>query len=52
MLKSWCFSNRKEKAKQLLDGVVSSMETVKDCQTVVFWQWGEGEKFLTLVFQQ
>jgi hypothetical protein len=52
MLKSWCFSNRKERAKQLLDGVVSSMETVKNCRTVVFWQWGEGEKLLTMVFQQ
>jgi hypothetical protein len=25
----WCFSNRKEKVKQLLDGVVSSMKMVK-----------------------
>jgi len=48
MLKSWCFSNRKERAKQLLDGVVSSMETVKN-----FLAMGRRRKVaLTMVFQQ
>jgi hypothetical protein len=31
----WCFSNRKNGAKQLLDGVVSSLKEVKNCRTVV-----------------
>jgi hypothetical protein len=52
MLKSWCFSNKKERAKQLLDGVVSSMKTMNNCWNVVFWHWGEGKKLLTMVFQQ
>jgi hypothetical protein len=25
---------------------------MKNCRTVVFWQWREGKKLLTMVFQQ
>jgi hypothetical protein len=32
---------RREKAKQLLDGVVSSMKMVRKWQTGVFWEWEE-----------
>jgi hypothetical protein len=69
MMKScwqWCFSNGKEKAKQLLDGVVSSMkngEEMADCsvlgvgrtKSVEQWCFSIGkndEKLLAMVFQQ
>jgi uncharacterized protein YhfF len=34
-LLEWCFSNRKEKAKQLLDGVVSSMKNGEEMGKMV-----------------
>jgi hypothetical protein len=37
MLKSWCFSKKKEREKQLLDGVVLSMgkcEELPDCSVL------------------
>jgi hypothetical protein len=35
------FQQQKGKAKQLLDGVVSSMKMVRKWRTGVFWEWEE-----------
>jgi hypothetical protein len=50
LLIQWCFSNRRGKAKQLLDGVVSSM---KDGEGMVEkgFRAVMGEKGVSLVFQ-
>jgi hypothetical protein len=59
----WCFSNGKceelrnnsvsamGKWQKVADSGVLAMENVKNCRTIVFQQWENGEGLLTVVFQ-